>query len=95
MGRGRSRGFHRIRHYLFASGSCTNNIARARELLAMPPRPATPKQDAATDGTKPKTLPHPYPCCGGRMIIMETFRRGTTPRYRPTSPPAAIRIDTS
>ena len=35
------------------------------------------------------------PCCGGRMIIIETFRRGSTPRYRLTAPPAAIRIDTS
>jgi hypothetical protein len=29
------------------------------------------------------------------MIIIETFRRGATPRNRPTAPPAAIRIDTS
>ena len=29
------------------------------------------------------------------MIVIETFRRGTTPRYRPTAPPPAIRIDTS
>ena len=31
--------------------------------------------------------------CGGRMIIIETFRRGSAPRYRPIA--AAIRIDTS
>jgi hypothetical protein len=31
------KGFHRIRHYgLFATPSCTDNIARARELLAVP-----------------------------------------------------------
>jgi hypothetical protein len=36
-------GFHRIRHYgLFASGSRIDNIARARELLAKPPRPPKP-----------------------------------------------------
>jgi len=29
----------------------------------------------------------------GRMIIIETFERGSTPRYRPMAP--AIRIDTS
>ena len=30
-------GFHRIRHYgLFASGTRADNIARARELLAVP-----------------------------------------------------------
>jgi Putative transposase len=89
-------GFHRIRHYgLFASGSRVDNIARARELLAAPPRPCQPNQDAATDGGEPKTLSHPCPCCGGRMIVIETFRRGTTPRYRPTAPIPAIRIDTS
>ena len=33
------KGFHRIRHYgLFANGNRAANIARARELLAMPPR---------------------------------------------------------
>ena len=92
-------GFHRIRHYgLFASGTRSDNIARARELLALPPRPCPGDQHAATDGSdgsEPRTLPQPCPCCGGRMIIIETFRRGTTPRYRPAAPPAAIRIDTS
>jgi hypothetical protein len=84
-------GFHRIRHYgLFANGSRADNIARARELLAMP----TPKikPDQATNATEPAALPHPCPCCGGRMIIIETFERGSTPR---THPPGPIRIDTS
>jgi hypothetical protein len=88
-------GFHRIRHYgLFAGASRVDNIARARELLAVPPQPRQPDQDASDDG-EPKTLSHPCPCCGGRMIVIENFRRGTTPRYRPSTPPAAIRIDTS
>ena len=31
------KGFHRIRHYgLLASATCKTNIARARELIAMP-----------------------------------------------------------
>jgi Putative transposase len=86
-------GFHRIRHYgLFASGSRIDNIARARELLAAPPRPSQPNQD---DDSEPKTLAQPCPCCGGRMIVIETFRCGSTPRYRPTAAPPAIRIDTS
>jgi hypothetical protein len=86
-------GFHRIRHYgLFANGSRADNIAQARKLLAVP----TPKikADQAADATEPAALSHPCPCCGGRMIIIETFERGSTPRYRPT-PPTAIRIDTS
>ena len=36
------RGFHRIRHYgLLASGGRRDNLARARELLAVPPTPPT------------------------------------------------------
>jgi hypothetical protein len=88
-------GFHRIRHYgLFARGSRIDNIARARQLLAAPPPPRQQNQDAS-DSHEPKMLAHPCPCCGGRMIVIETFRRGSTPRYRPTAPPPVIRIDTS
>jgi len=84
------RGFHRIRHYgLFAKSACADNIARARELLAV----AEPEgQPAATtvDLNKPGC-----PCCGGRMIVIEVFERGATPRHRPTGPTNVIRIDTS
>ena len=86
-------GFHRIRYYgLLGNGSRADNIAQARKLLAVP----TPKikADQAADTTEPAALLHPCPCCGGRMIIIETFERGSTPRYRPT-PPTVIRIDTS
>ena len=89
-------GFHRIRHYgLFASSSRNDNIARARELLAVPPPQRPPNYHATTNGSEPNTLSRPCPCCGGRMIVIETFRRGSTPRYRPTAPTAEIRIDTS
>ena len=87
------KGFHRIRHGgLLANGAKTETIARARELIAA----ATPAQkqqapDSAAATDKPT---HPCPCCGGRMNIIETFKRGSTPRYRPP-PPTAIRIDTS
>ena len=33
--------------------------------------------------------------CGGRMNIIETFKRGSTPHQRPTAPIIAVRIDTS
>jgi hypothetical protein len=86
-------GFHRIRHYgLFASSSRAENIARARELLNSPtPQAETTNPDAA-NADEPPTLAHPCPCCGGRMIIIETFRRGCSLRTHPTS---SIRIDTS
>src|SRR5258705_13333521 len=80
----------RIRHYgLFAKGSCDDNIARARELLAVA-KPQGQPIAAAADQSKPVC-----PCCGGRLIIIEVFERGATPRHRPTGPTVVIRIDTS
>jgi Putative transposase/Transposase zinc-binding domain len=89
-------GFHRIRYYgLLASGQRAENIARARELLALPLLPIDAIKAASVNPNEPQTPKHPCPCCGGPMIIIETFERGTTPRYRPTAPAVAIRIDTS
>jgi hypothetical protein len=88
------RGFHRIRHYgLLARAACADNIARARELLAVPKPQAEPAD--APDDNDPPLPSHPCPHCGGRMIIIETFERGSTPRHRPTAPMIVIRIDTS
>jgi hypothetical protein len=88
------KGIHRIRHYgLFANANRATNIARARELLAAAP-PAKPLEPAAATATdQPRVLSTPCPCCGGRMIIIETFARGCEPKQRPTSAP--ISIDTS
>jgi hypothetical protein len=89
-------GFHRIRHYgLLASGSRAANIARARELLAVPVRCEQLDTSEAPAADEPRMLPRPCPCCGGRMFIIETFARGSEPKHRPTPAPAAIRIDTS
>ena len=84
--------FHRIRHYgLFANGARADNIARARELLKMPAADSEP----ASANTDDLLHSHRCPCCGGRMIIIETFERGCTPRYRPATPLLAIGFDTS
>ena len=89
-------GFHRIRYYgLLASAARAGNIARARELLALPLLPIDAIKAASTDVNQPQPPEHPCPRCGGRMIIIETFQRGGSPHYRPTAPVAAIRIDTS
>jgi hypothetical protein len=90
------KGFHRIRHYgLLASGAKTETIARARELIAAAtPAQAAHKQQAPYSTAATDKPTHPCPCCGGRMNIIETFERGSTPRYRPP-PPTAIRVDTS
>ena len=89
-------GFHRIRHYgLLASGTKTETIARARELIAaVTPVQTAQKQQAPESAASADQPTQACPCCGGRMSIIETFKRGSTPRYRPP-PPTAIRIDTS
>ena len=51
--------------------------------------------DSDPTPTEPKPPAHPCPCCGGRMVIIETFQRGCSPRYRPAASPIVIRIDTS
>jgi putative transposase/transposase-like zinc-binding protein len=82
-------GFHRIRHYgLFASSKRAENIARARQLLAVPKS----QSENATASNEPQMPSHPCPRCGGRMIVIETFERGCSPRTRPAP---VIRIDTS
>jgi hypothetical protein len=58
------------------------------------PKPQSNPIDADTID-KSTTLAHPCPCCGGRMIIIETFARGSAPHYRSAAQTIAIRIDTS
>ncbi|HEY9233839.1 MAG TPA: IS91 family transposase [Phenylobacterium sp.] len=69
-------GFHRIRHYgLLAKGPCAPDLVRLRTLIAS--EPATPA-DAQPDAPEPE--PQICPGCGGRLRIVEVFRRGCTPR---------------
>jgi hypothetical protein len=83
------KGFHRIRHSgLLASATCKTNIARARELIAMPgPVTNPPEEHDDADPTASVAADHrpPCPCCGGRMIIVETFERCGAPRAPPPS----------
>ena len=89
-------GFHRIRHYgLFASGARADNIAQARRLLDVPAEQPAASDTNCAEANEPKLTTHPCPCCGGRMVIIETFKRGASPRYRPAASTAVIRIDTS
>jgi Putative transposase/Transposase zinc-binding domain len=91
------KGFHRIRHYgLFAGSNRADTVAAVRNLLNLA-QPAA-KQNAAADtaDTDPaQPLARPCPCCGGRMVVIETFEPGRQPRHRPTAPLVVIRIDTS
>jgi Putative transposase/Transposase zinc-binding domain len=88
------KGFHRIRYYgLLAKSSCAENLARARQLLAVSKPQVLTDNDSGS--TEPSTTPHPCPCCGGRMIIIEAFAPGCQPHHRPSATTIAIRIDTS
>ena len=79
------KGFHRIRHYgLLASPGRKANIARARELIAAPiPEAAPPAAPNAANPDAAADHRPPCPCCGGRMLIVETFGRSGTPRGPP------------
>ena len=77
-------GFHRIRHYgLFANGARSENLARARRLLEVEPQ--QDDGDLATEIDEPTPLSVPCPCCGGPMIVVDTFEPGCPPRAPPTS----------
>ena len=77
-------GFHRIRHYgLLAGSTRKDNLAQARRLLSAP---VTDEAELdVVDDARP-----PCPCCGGRMIVIETFARWCQPRA-PPAPALPIR----
>ena len=80
---------------LLASGTRAGNIARARELLAVPAAQSETADTNCAEANEPKPPAQPCPCCGGRMVIIERFERGSSPRHRPAASPIVIRIDTS
>jgi len=89
-------GFHRIRYYGFlTSPTRAKNIARIRQLLAVPLIPVDAIKAANPTPEQPTASEPSCPCCGSRMRIIETFLPGQQPRYRPTPLPPKIRIDTS
>ena len=69
------KGFHRIRHYgLLASAGCKANIARAKQLMAVPMPAVNPPAaddtvdpDAMTDHRPPCQLPR----CDGRPLVRQ------------------------
>ncbi|ESY88164.1 hypothetical protein X741_32190 [Mesorhizobium sp. LNHC229A00] len=74
------RGFHRIRHYGLLAGSARKtSLARARELLNV----AAQSED--DNSVEPTDFRPPCRCCGGSMIIIETFERWRQPRGPPDS----------
>jgi hypothetical protein len=82
------KGCHRIRHYgLLANGIRIRSIAHARSLLTadlaeLDDASIEPVNDAPTAAND---TTYPCPCCGGRMVIIETFEPGIMPRPPPRS----------
>ena len=71
------KGFHRIRHYgLLAGATRKVYIDHVRQPLGVT-LPATADVQAEPD-VRP-----PCPCCGGFMIVIETFERWHQPRAPP------------
>ena len=86
-------GFHRIRHYgLIAGAVRAHNIERVRQLLAASTQPRESERAEADNETETPPTDRRCPCCGGRMIIIDTFE-GARPAQSPS--PTRIRIDTS
>ncbi|QNE07204.1 IS91 family transposase [Croceicoccus marinus] len=80
------REFHRIRHYGLLAGSARKDaIARARALLHVAPEPPP------SDNVEPADHRPPCPCCGGHMIVIETFVR----RQQPRAPPQIVALTRS
>ncbi len=72
------KGFHRIRHYGLLAGAARKvHLDHARRLLGVAP-PAAADAPIEPDDVRP-----PCPCCGGRMVVIETFERWRQPRAPP------------
>ena len=85
------KGQHRIRHYgFFGNGNRVDNIARIRRLLgAKTPNQGRDDADSPGKTDEPRALALPCPCCGGRMVIVETIAPAQYPRAPPTTARAA------
>jgi hypothetical protein len=86
-------GFHRIRHYgLLANANRAANLVLARRLLGVPHPPPSNGHSGSTENPHEDSEWNACPCCGGRMITIETFEPGCQPRQWPI---LSIRLDSS
>ena len=77
-----SRGFHRIRHNGLLAGAARKVVlSHVRQLLGVT-APARSDVQVEPDDIRP-----PCPCCGGHMIVVETFERQHQPRAPPVAAP--------
>ena len=86
-------GFHRIRHYgLFAGTARARNIERVCQALSAPNSQGKSSSAETHSDAEPPSPARHCPCCGGRMIIVETFEG---PRHGRSPSPSRVRIDSS
>jgi hypothetical protein len=76
-------GFHRIRHYgLLANGHRAENLAHCRALLGEAARQSDREPATAANPSRMSADPQRCPCCGGRMMIIESFEGAFCSRSR-------------
>ena len=76
------KGFHRIRHYGLLAGATRKVVLNhVRQLLGVA-LPVTADVQAEPDDVRP-----PCPCCGGHMVVIETFERQRERRAPPALAP--------
>ena len=77
-------GFQRIRYYgLFANGHRADRLRLCRQLLEAVP--SLSDADPGRDRDAPRSAPDPHacPCCGGWMVVIETFSGRQANALRP------------
>ena len=94
------KGLHRIRHYgLLANGQREANLDKARELLRVktidPADDNLRRADGDDTADTPTVMPRPCPCCGARMLVIETFEGVCRPRPHASPSSVGPRADTS
>jgi len=68
---------------LFATANRAASIALARQLLGLPDQaPSSGESDGAANDHEDEEW-NACPCCGARMIIVETFKPGCRPSFWP------------
>ena len=71
-----AKGFHRFGTTALANGTAPGTSRRPRTARNVAPCRRAPQEPPDIARTTPPAPPRPCPCCGGRMIVIETFARG-------------------
>src|SRR5262249_30474990 len=93
------KGLHRTPHYgPLANGQRAESLAKSRVLLrvnTIDPADELRCPSIGNPADAPHVLHRPCPCCGARMLIIETFEGICRPRATSSVPVSGPRVDTS